>query len=316
MRLQLGSTLAALGALGGVAAADSSMPAAEMAVDTVSTQSSHRGVAEGYLVMPSGGEVSAQMRFVMSEAVLDDSPLRFTDLALFGLSGRWSLFSRLEVSAQADFVPKQPSYTNEKPWQSVGFGIRSPIGKRVALAISGGGGHLMSHVGQWTRESMMIEWRKPIDREFLTFQVQGGIDGLGLSAPNSTSSAFITELAVQTSALFHVEDHWGAWLGISYAVPVQKTGRDPTTNIAIDPQPRLDFHMGTVLSLVKEWDIYADFAVIDRGDVGNPATRLPILDGGFDQRQIVFGVTRHITVKRHVSYDSDDEGDALRLGAL
>ena len=32
-------------------------------------------------------------------------------------------------------------------------------------------------------------------------------------------------------------------------------------------------------------------AVIDRGDLGAPATVLPILDGGFDQKQLTLGVT-------------------------
>src|SRR5262249_35626910 len=135
---------------------------------------------------------------------------------------------------------------------------------------------------------------------------------VGLAAPGTRSTAFLTELAVQTSALFHAEDKWGAWIGVGYAVPVQKSGRDPTTEIAIDPQPRLDFHAGTVLSLVKQWDLFVDFAVIDRGDLSNPATRLPILDGGFDQKQIMFGVTRHIEAsKRH--HDDGDEGP-LQIG--
>jgi hypothetical protein len=170
-------TLAALGILGGVAAADDSMKAEALAGETISAHGSHRGVAEDYLVMPSGGEISGQMRFVMSDAVIGDSPLKFTDLALFGLIARWSLFGKLELSAQADFLPKQPSATSEKPWQSVGVGLRSPLGRRAAIAISGGGGHLLNHAGVWSRESLMIEWRKPIDRELLTFDVQGGIDG-------------------------------------------------------------------------------------------------------------------------------------------
>jgi hypothetical protein len=45
--------------------------------------------------------------------------------------------------------------------------------------------------------------------------------------------------------------------------------------------------------------------VIDRGDIANPATRLPILDGGFDQKQIMFGVTRHIDAP-HRHHDDDD----------
>ena len=96
-------------------------------------------------------------------------------------------------------------------------------------------------------------------------------------------------------------------------MPVQHAGSDPTTGLAIDPQPRLDFHAGTVLSIVKEWDLFADFAVIDRGDLSNPATRLPILDGGFDQKQIVFGVIRHVEGSPKTSDYSS--GDAIEVGS-
>lgn len=308
-------TLATLAILGSTARAEPGQPVAAMASEEVLTGTSHRGVAEDYLVMPSGGELSGQMRFVMSDPVLGAGALKFTDLALFGLNGRWSLFSKLEVSGAVDFLPKQPSYTEEKPWQSVGFGLRSPLGRHGAIAVSGGGGHLMSHTGMWTRESLMLEWKKPIDRDFLSFDIQGGVDALGLSAPNTSASASLTEAAVQTSAQFREPSgHWGAWVGIAYAVPFEKSGRDPTTDVAIDPRPRLDFHAGTVLSIVSAWDLYVDFAVIDRGDVSNPATRLPILDGGFDQKQIVMGVTRHITASLHHDR-SDDDDDAMRLSA-
>ena len=55
--------------------------------------------------------------------------------------------------------------------------------------------------------------------------------------------------------------------------------------------------------------------MIDRGDLANPATRLPILDGGFDQKQIVFGVVRHIEGKQPSSSDYDG-GGAIESGAL
>ena len=97
---------------------------------------------------------------------------------------------------------------------------------------------------------------------------------------------------------------WGAWVGLGYAIPVISRGSDPTTGLAVDPQPRLDFRIGTVWSVVKEWDLYAEFAVIDRGDMADPATRLPILDGGFDQQQVIFGVTRHIEGKRRSRQDA------------
>lgn len=315
--LELRWTLAALTCLGGIAAADTGGPAAaDMASEAVAVSGSRRGVAQDYLVLPRGGELTAQMRFITAESMLDGDELKFTDLALFGLSGRWSLFSKLELGASVDLLPKQPAATDEKAWQSVGVTVRSPLGSHIALQLSGGGGHLMNHTGKWVREALTLEWKKQVDPEFLAFDVQAGVSGLGLDAPNTDSNAFITEVAMSTTALFHdPRGNIGAWLGISYAVPVQSSGRDPTTDLAIDPQPRLNFHMGTVLSLVPKWDLFVDFAVIDRGDLGDRATRLPILDGGFDQKQILFGVTRRIEGKRdRREYDYDD--DDIRLGAL
>lgn len=276
---------------------------------------SNRGVAEDYLVMPRGGELTAQMRFLTADALPGAERLEFTDLALFGVSARYSVLSRLELGADVELLPKQPSATDEKPWQSVGVSVRSPLNRRVALQLSGGGGHLMSHSGKWTQEALAIEWKKPIHEDFLSFDVQGSIAGLGLDAPGTSDSAFLTEVAVQTTALFREpHGHWGAWLGVGYAVPVQSSGKDPTTGVAIDPQPRLSFHTGTVLSLVRAWDLYIDVAVVDRGDMTAPATRLPILDGGFDQKQIVFGVTRHFAASGSASSNGGD--DPLRLGSL
>jgi len=287
-------TLAALASLGGVAAADTGPDAGGMADETLTVSSSHRGVAEDYLVLPSGGELTAQMRFVTADALLDGERLAFTDLALFGLSARWSLFTKLELAAAVDFLPKQPSDTEEKAWQSVSGTLRSPLGAHVALALGGAGGHLLGHSGMWTAESLTLEWRKPI-HELLTFDVQAGVNGLGLSAKQTTSStAFLTEVSLRAMALFHdPHGHWGGWVGLAYALPVQASGRDPTTDMEIDPRARVTFHGGGVVSLVPKWDVFVDFAILDRGDADNRATELPILDGGFDQKQIIFGVTRH-----------------------
>ena len=309
MRLDLRWTLAAVAVLGGTAIADSGQPAAVSWADTALVEGSHRGVAQDYLVMPSGAELGAQMRFITSDAVLSDQPLRFTDLALFELSGRVSVTRTVELSGQVALLPKQPASMSEAPWQSAGLGVRDGLSRHVALALSAAAGHLIAHDGLWTRGSLAVEAKKTIDPELLAFDVQGGVDGIDLHAPG-TPGATLGELSVQTSALFREPTgHWGAWLGLAYAVPIYKRGVDPTTGMALDPQPRLDFHIGTVLSLVPQWDLYADFAVIDRGDAASPATRLPILDGGFDQRQLVLGVTRHFAAPCHGH--APDDGDAL-----
>jgi hypothetical protein len=306
-------TLTALISLGVPAFADVDSPAVEMSSVVRGGGGSHRGVAQDYLVAPSGGELTAQMRFLMTEPSLGgEAPpteMKFSDLALFGIGGRWSLFSKLELSLEANFLAKQPSFTDEKPWQSIGGAIRTPIGKRAALQISAAGGHLIDHEGMWTKEALILEWRKPI-MEMLQFDLAGGVDGVSLSAPDAPS-AFITEVAVSASALFRVPNGvWGGWVGLGYAIPIAFRGQDPTTGMSVDPQPRLDFRIGTVLSLVKEWDLFAEFAIVDRGDMEDPATRLPILDGGFDQQQVILGVTRHIEGKPRRRRNED----AMQLG--
>ncbi|MBL9018152.1 MAG: hypothetical protein JNL83_28455 [Myxococcales bacterium] len=289
-------TLLALAGLGGTALAEQEDGGRTGGVEALAlTHGSHRGISQDYLVRPSGGELSAQIRLVMSEPSLGPAtePLRLTDLGLFDISGRWSLLSKLEVSAAVTLVPKQPSYTDEKPWQSVALGLRSPLGRKVAVSLTGAGGHLLDHTGMWTREALMIEWRKPI-AQVLDFGVSGGMDAITLSDKGSRSGLF-SEVVVATSALFREPSgHWGGWVGVAYALPVFTRGGDPTTGMDLDPQPRLDLRLGNVLSITKEWDLFAEIAIVDRGDLSNPQTRLPILDGGFDQQQVMLGVTRHI----------------------
>jgi hypothetical protein len=301
-------TLAALTILGSTAQAQEAEGTSTAGVAMDVSRGSHRGVAQDYLVAPSGGELTSSMKFLMTEPSLGGEAMKFSDLALFNVGGRWSLFSRLELSIDASFLAKQPSFTDEKPWQSVGGALRTPLSRRAALQITAAGGHLIGHEGMWTKEALLLQWRKPIAR-IMQFDIAAGVDGVSLSAPRAPS-AFITEVALMTSALFREPSgHWGGWVGLGYAVPVAYRGQDPTTGMSVDPQPRLDFRIGTVLSLVKNWDVFAEFAIVDRGDMENPATRLPIMDGGFDQRQVILGVTRHIEGPR----DRDDDNAAYSL---
>lgn len=254
---------------------------------------SRRGIANGDLVMPSGGELTGAMHFVTTDQpALGTDRLRFSDLALLELAGRWSVTPRLEVSGQLALVPKQPAASSEKVWQSAGVGLRTPLGERAAIALGGAGGHLLDHPGSWETGSLLVQWRKPIS-EYVQFETSGGAQVTDLRAPRSTS-AQVTELAVAGSVVFHESWRWGGWVGIGYALPVDGRGTDPTTGLAVDPRPRLDLRLGTVLAVSRAWDVFAEYAVVDRGDLGAPATRLPILDGGFDQQQLVLGVTRHL----------------------
>jgi hypothetical protein len=106
--------------------------------------------------------------------------------------------------------------------------------------------------------------------------------------PDAGERAWLVETALGGSVLFHDPQGWtGGWLGVHYSLPVAHAGA------MLEPQPRMDVELGVVLSFVEHWDVFGRFAIVDRGDTGAMATQLPILDGGFDQRQVIFGITYH-----------------------
>jgi hypothetical protein len=94
---------------------------------------------------------------------------------------------------------------------------------------------------------------------------------------------------------------WGGWMGAGYAVPVYHRGHDPISGMPLDPQPRLDLDIGNAVQPADQWDLAVDLSIIDRGDLAMAATRLPILDGGFDQIQLMVGISRRIELggERH-----------------
>jgi hypothetical protein len=81
-------------------------------------------------------------------------------------------------------------------------------------------------------------------------------------------------------------------VGFGFAFPLAHHGTIPNVG-ALDPHVRSDVRFGAVVSLVKQWDVYMEYAILDRGDFDAPRTMLPILDGGFDQQQLTFGIVRH-----------------------
>lgn len=286
--------------------------------DSLAVESSRRGVAQDYMVIPEGAtELTGQMRLLTSDALFTDDtgtaqPLKFSDMALFGLTVRRSLFSKLELTAHVDLLPKQPAYTSEKAWQSVAFGVRSPIGNTVAVSLGGSGGHLISHDGSWLRQSFGVQFKKPL-HDIMQFDVRGGADTTVL-VRDQHAGGWLTELGVSGQVLFRdPHGHVGAWAGLGYAIPVAARGYDPTTDLKLDPQNRLDFRVGAVVSIVKNWDVFVEYAVVDRGELSDAATRLPILDGGFDQQQAIFGVARHFSGSPK-QYANDDD-DAMQLSS-
>ena len=102
------------------------------------------------------------------------------------------------------------------------------------------------------------------------------------------------------ATIYRAGDFFGFWLGVDLDVPVDHEA----DVMAIDPQVRLGFNAGMVYAVVDDWDFYVNLAIIDRGETDVPATTLPILDGGFDQQQITFGIIRRFAAPEDTLYMS------------
>jgi hypothetical protein len=66
--------------------------------------------------------------------------------------------------------------------------------------------------------------------------------------------------------------------------------KGPNEADAFDPEVRVGLEVGGVLSF-DEWSVFSAYSFVDRGEIAEPQTTLPILDGGFDQRQLMLGVS-------------------------
>jgi hypothetical protein len=268
-----------------------------------SDASSVRGVAKEWMILPEGQVLGAELRFLTSKPSLGAAPLEFSDVAILGLNAKVSVAGKAELFASVDLLPKQPSWTDEKVWQGASLGLRGQLGRRqVAISARASGGPMLGDLGYWGAATATVNARKRL-HSIMTFE--GALNATGtylMPSAEMRDPAWLAEGSVAGSVLFR--DPYGkvgAWVGVGYGLPIAHKGTDPVTGEGLDPQPRIDLHVGGVVSLVDAWDLFADYAIIDRGDMGAMATRLPILDGGFDQRQVIIGLNYHVKAKNEMS---------------
>lgn len=245
-------------------------------------------------VLPSGHvEVRGELAFVTSDALVTPEPLRFGDMALFRPSARRSFGDQLELSLSTTLLAKQPSTGRDWLWQGASLAALFEPWAGYAFALDlGGGPQLQGDGAVWTAApSLAAKWA--LDRESRVLLSLANrfttLEGAGQLRPR----AWLDELALGAEAQLG-DRHGGGWIGVDYAVPLAHGGqlRAATSSVAIDPSVRLDFQVGGVLRVGNDdWDLFAYYAWIDRGERSRPETLLPVLDGGFDQRQLVVGVS-------------------------
>lgn len=260
-----------------------------IAVETLGRSEDVRSYAQDWLVAPPGYNVGGELRFITAATSPDGPRVHFTDLALLRLHSRWTASRRVELSGSIDLLAKQPDTRTDFFLQGGSFGVKIATSRANAIAAGMSGGPIMGDDGFWGEVSTGVIHRSRIE-EFLAFQYGGGATATGVRSGDADPQ-WQAGIAATSELIFHTpRGEWATWLGFDLELPVVHSD-------ALDPRSRLGVTVGMVFAAVKDWDIYTEFSWRDRGTTDLPATTLPIIDGGFDQRQFAVGLTRRFSIR-------------------
>jgi hypothetical protein len=237
------------------------------------------------------------VNFLTSAPSLGGEELEFTDLVLLRLHGLIGLGDSAELFVGTDVLPKQPSYTDELAWQGSLLGVRAKLDKNFSAWARASGGPMLGREGYWVSGDAAVSYRMALEK-FIFFESSLGWTHTQLFFDRDTEDPFYVE-EVFTKwglALRDRKGRLGAWLSFDYVYPVVSDpdlgAPDPVSGGALDPQPRVNFHLGTIVGISKTVSLFVEWSILDRGDLENPFTTLPFLNTGFDQRQLLFGFIR------------------------
>jgi hypothetical protein len=275
---------------------DEPISATRFSADGIRTLGSEAGVSvdprsytRDWLVAPPGYNIGGELRFITASTSPDGPRVKFTDLALLRMYTRWTASRRVEISGNIDLLAKQPDSRTELFIQGGGFAMKIATSRATAIAAAMSGGPTMGDDGFWGSVATGAIHRSRIE-QFLAFQYGGGATATGLRIGDG-DPAWQAGLAANSELVFHTpRGEWAMWLGFDLELPIVHSD-------ALDPRSRLGVTVGTVFAAVKDWDLYATFSWRDRGTTELPATTLPIVDGGFDQKQFAVGLTRRFSVR-------------------
>jgi hypothetical protein len=243
-------------------------------------------------LLPSGQlEVGGEVVFLTGNAVGLERELELTDVGLLRLRARRAIGDYVELFVGTELLVKQPDGWDEPIWQSAHGGLLVPFGHRLAMSVQGAGGELFQEPGFWWQvQSSLLA--KPAIGRWTRFELALGHSITKLDLDQDPRPFWLEEIVAHAETQIG-EREFAAWLGIDYSLPVA-SGPDAPSRADerfLDPSVGLSLHVGGVMSPDDSgWDLFVVYSVVDRGDAERPATTLPILDGGFDQRQLTIGV--------------------------
>tara|TARA_R110002096_G_scaffold361075_3_gene554149 strand:+ start:43787 stop:44728 length:942 start_codon:yes stop_codon:yes gene_type:complete len=255
---------------------------------------SDRELLVNQAVLPGYWDLGTSMRF--SSPSTSSSSLDLPSIVRMGVNGRVSLTDNLELSGGFALPPKRQEVSEDPQlFDGVLMG-RMAISRMQSLYAVGMTKRLMQLAGPtddglwadlavgWNGQSFMDEdkhiafsWHLGANggRAFYAAEapwLAEAVAGVGLGG-----TALEHLIGFTTGADFHFPVLSG---GGAYWVPEAPT---------INPQTRADLYARMEVNLATGWKISGSVILGDRGQVENPETILPILEGGYDQRTFVIG---------------------------
>lgn len=273
--------------LGGVAAASESAPEA----GAESAQPRPAAWAPP-LVLRRGYEVGAEASLLHVGRGGPLGPgIDLGAVTLLRLRGRFAWGERTDVGAGLTLLAHQPSSAGLWIWQSASLSLRQRLSDAWSGEVLLDAGPQIPRLGHWGVITATATARQRVG-DSLVFEGTAGADVVHLPYDDG-NVAHIFELRAGAEARF-------AWsilafnAGLLVAAPFASTGS--MGNGIGAPTPRLlsDLHAGVELAVSKVWIPYVQAKVIRRGELRDPRTTVPLLDGGFDQEQVIVGVVARV----------------------
>ena len=241
-----------------------------------------------------GYEYGASFDFLTRPRAPGEPAYKFTDVVMVRAHGLLALGRTVELFGGVDLLPKQPSYTDELAWQGAILGVRKTLGRTWSAYARGAGGPGLGRDGYWTSGEAAAHAQVHLAEKVLFWEsTLGGTYTRLLPDDSTRRDPWVSELLTSTGiALREKRGFFATWLTVGFAFPVASAG-------GLDPQTRVSMQMGVLGGVTRSLDLFMEIQILDRGDLENPATTLPILAGGFDQTRVVFGFNRRFGSRKH-----------------
>ncbi len=258
------------------------------------TPQKHRSFSENLAVLPGYWDLGTSVRF--SSPSTSSSSLALPSIVRIGVHGRLSLTKDIELSAGFALPPKRQEVSDDPQLFDGVFMGRYAISKMQSLYAVGMTKRLMQLAGPtddglWADMALGWNGQSFMDRDrHIAFSWHLGANGG--RAFYAAESPWLAEAVAGLGLGGDVGDHLFRFTtGADFHFPVLSGGGaywmpDAPT---INPQTRADLYARMEVNLATGWKISGSFILGDRGQVENPETILPILEGGYDQTTFVIG---------------------------